>query len=144
MSVDKMNDKGEMVSVGSTGGLGDWQAQCDALIAETRKHCALPSDPCVILALAAQTLLARRALSRLTDIRELLDAYEREHLAPRNLKFEGMILPRVVELARGQTSSPNIRDEPRAKRVGSGPWLGASGASTTQDAEPTQQANDHP
>ena len=40
--------------------------------------------------------------------------------------------------------SPNIRDEPRAKRVGSGPWLGASGASTTQGAEPTQQANDHP
>lgn len=38
----------------------------------------------------------------------------------------------------------NIRDEPRAKRVGSGPWLGASGASPMQDAEPTPQANDHP
>jgi hypothetical protein len=38
----------------------------------------------------------------------------------------------------------NVRDEPRAKRVGSGPWLGASGSSTTQGAEPTQQANDHP
>lgn len=88
-------------------GFGDWQAQCDALIADTRKHVALPSDACVILSLASQVLLARRALRRLDEICALLDDYERQHLTPRNLAFEGMLLPRIAQIARGRTSSPN-------------------------------------
>jgi hypothetical protein len=38
----------------------EWQAEIDALIDDTRKHVAMPTDGCVITSLAAQVLLARR------------------------------------------------------------------------------------
>ena len=108
--VANAHEEGKMQGVAAvTGGFGDWQAECDALIADTRKHVVLPSDACVMLSLAAQVLLARRALRRLDEIRATLDDYEREHLTPRNLAFEGMLLPRIAQLARGQTSSPNTK-----------------------------------
>jgi hypothetical protein len=91
----------------SAAALGDWQAQCDSLIHETRDMVAVPSDGSVILSLAAQTLLARRALD---EIRGLLDEYEREYLTPRNLTFEGMLLPRIARIVRG---SPNTQGQPR-------------------------------
>lgn len=45
------------------------------------------------------------ATAALSEIRSLIDDYEREHLTPRGLKYEGMILPRIAALSR--TSSPN-------------------------------------
>jgi len=49
----------------TAGSAPSWQSKCDALIEETRKMVALPSDGCVILSLAAQVLLARKEIARL-------------------------------------------------------------------------------
>lgn len=43
----------------------------------------------------------------LTEIRTLIDDYEREHLTPCGLKYEGLILPRIAALSRA--SSPNTK-----------------------------------
>lgn len=57
----------------------DFQARCDLLIAETRKHTALPSDACVILSLAAKILLLRGMVDEFNhlapDLAQLLDGW---------------------------------------------------------------------
>lgn len=47
---------------------------------------------------------------RLREIRELLDDYERQHLAPRNLQFAGALLPRIASIVRN-TKMTNAESE---------------------------------
>lgn len=42
----------------------------------------------------------------LDEIRDLLDDYERQYLTPRNLTFEGMLLPRIASIVRGSPNKP--------------------------------------
>jgi len=53
------------------------------------------------LEVAADLDRAADRLAKLEQIGAILDEYEREHLTPRGLKFEGMILPRIAQLTRG-------------------------------------------
>ncbi len=71
-------------------GQADWQAQCEALVADTRKQVALPSDACVILALAARSLLARRELGRLREENRALRAMAENDSWSRELRLTSL------------------------------------------------------